>query len=203
MQTSLMNNMSKNNKYSCLTVNELKAICKKREIKGHYKLNKSELVSKLLELDNYSLKQIDDFEFQPIIKKSKYKILNKLIESKKLIILSKIKDINGNFILHNADTGFVFLNTEERKNKPENYIVIGFLDSKLHVLPLTKEQILICKEWNFDYNMPENISEKDDETFENDELNYITAKINNQDTINEDDDEHDYDDIPNYEELLI
>jgi hypothetical protein len=63
----------------------------------------------------------------------------------------------------------------------------------------------LCKELNFEYIIPENISEKDDETtFENDELNDITSKINNMDADCVDDDyDEEYDDIPNYDEILI
>lgn len=190
-------NMSKI-KYNGVTVVELRALCKKRDIKGHYKMNKQELISALLESDNCAIKHcVDDSEFQPVIKKTKYKILNKLIESKKLIILSKIKDSDGKQILYDTNTHFVFTNIEDRKNKPENYIVIGFLTPELRVIQLTKNQILLCKEYNYEYHLPENISEKnDDENFENDELLSITNKFENCD---DDEDEN----IPNYSELLI
>ena len=119
------------------------------------------------------------------------------MESKKLIILTKTKDSHGMQILYNSDTNFVFVNIEDRKNKPEHHIVVGVLVlPEMTILPLTKQHILQCRELNFEYTLPENISEKDDEKFESDELLSAIKMMCG----GEDDDD---DTIPNYDELLI
>lgn len=186
--------------YNNLTVPELRSMCKKRDLKGLSKLKKLELVTLLLQSDNKHCDgggdDGDDGEFQPIIKKTRFKILNQLMESKKLIILTKTKDSHGMQILYNSDTNFVFVNIEDRKNKPEHHIVVGVLTPDLNILPLTKQHILQCRELNFEYTLPENISEKDDEKFESDELLSAIKMMCGGD----DDDD---DTIPNYDELLI
>lgn len=191
--------------YNNLTVPELRSMCKKRDMKGLSKLKKLELVTILLQSDNKhgggssGGDDGDDGEFQPIIKKTRFKILNKLMESKKLIILTKTKDSRGMQILYNSDTNFVFVNIEDRKNKPEHHIVVGVLVlPEMTILPLTKEHVLLCRELNFEYTLPENISEKDNETFESDELLSAIKKCGHS---NDDDDDDDT--IPNYDELLI
>ncbi len=189
--------------YNNLTVLELRSMCKKRDIKGLSKLKKLELVTVLLQSDNKhgcggGGDDGDDGEFQPIIKKTRFKILNQLMESKKLIILTKTKDSRGMQILYNSDTNFVFVNIEDRKNKPEHHIVVGVLTPDLNILPLTKQHILQCRELNFEYTLPENISEKDDEKFESDELLSAIKKC-----AHSNDDDDDDDTIPNYDELLI
>lgn len=200
MRENFTDTMSKID-YNNLTVPELRSMCKKRDMKGLSKLKKLELVTLLLQSDNKHCSGggddgDDGDEFQPIIKKTRFKILNKLIESKKLIVLTKTKDSRGMQILYNSDTNFVFVNIEDRKNKPEHHIVVGVLVlPELTIQPLTKQHILMCRELNFDYNLPENISEKDDEKFESDELlSAIKMRAH-------DDDEDDT--IPNYDELLI
>lgn len=186
--------------YDAMTVKELKLLCKKYDIKGCSSMTKSKLVSHL----NHVLKSSeegDDLNIKPsysYIKKTPHKILNTLIENKKLILLQKFKDKSGNWILYHVDTLLVFANMSDKKT--DNYIAIGYLNEQHQVYPLTKDHIYICKEWNFDYILPENLSLTEADTFQNSELQDIIENVNNiiDDLDNEDDEEF----IPNYDDVF-
>lgn len=175
-----------------MTVRDLHSLCKKYNVKGHYKMSKSELVSILVEIDS------DDSSFLHPLKK-KQKVLNQLVENKKLILLQKIKDKDGNFILYHTDTLLVFSNFQEKR--VDNYIVIGYLNETHQVVPLTKEHIYLCKEWNFNYILPENLSNIEDDSFQNDELDELMKlESNNNNAGDSDDDEDEF--LPNYDDIL-
>jgi predicted nucleic acid-binding protein len=161
-------------------------------------MSKSELVLKLKEING---SESDDGSYSYInnFKKSPYKVLNKLVENKKLILLQKIKDKNDNLILYHTDTLLVFANFEEKKI--DNYIAIGYLNELHQVTQLTKEHVYLCKEWNFDYILPENLANQDDNSFQNDELDELVNKYTAKSDVEDDDDDND--NLPNYEEILI
>ncbi len=184
-------------KYDSMTLRDLRSLCKKHNVKGNYKMSKSELVLKLKEIDG---SESDDgsYSYTINVKKSPYKILNKLVENKKLILLQKIKDKNNNLILYHADTLLVFANFEEKKM--DNYTVIGYLNELHQVTQLTKEHVYLCKEWNFDYILPENLANQDDNSFQNDELDELVNFTSKSDVEDCDDDN---DNLPNYDEILI
>lgn len=140
--------------YSSLKVDELRALCKKRNIRGVYKLPKKELVNKLLTWEDADISDEYKPTFTPIVR-TKYPILNHLVEKKKLILLQKCIGKQGQPILYHNDTSLVFATSVEKKiNK---YTVIGRFDEQRCVLPLDKSSIELCKEWDFEYVLPENL----------------------------------------------
>jgi hypothetical protein len=187
--------------YSSLTASELKLLCKKNGIKGYSKLKKDEL---LKTLNNYSgtglatcfeLKNNDSTKTS---KKGHKKILQHLLNSKQIILLQRIKTASSNVVLYHPTTTLVFNEVELKKNHV--YIVTGYLTPELKVLPITKDLISVCKEWKFEYELPENISTIDptrEHKLEDDELDNILYKTG----IN-DDEEDEFDEIiPNYDDL--
>lgn len=179
-------------KYDFMTLRDLRSLCKKHNVKGNYKMSKSELVLKLKKIDG---SESDDTSYINNFKKSSYKVLNSLVENKKLILLQKIKDKNNNLILYHVDTLLVFANFEEKKI--DNYTVIGYLNELHQVTQLTKEHVYLCKEWNFDYILPENLANLDDNSFQNDELDELVNNYTSNSDIEDDDN------LPNYHEILI
>lgn len=193
--------------YNAYTGTELKLICKKEGIKGYSKLKKDELV-KLLSTgtfatnNNNSIKKY--FEFDQTIKSSgtkrgSKKVLQYLVNSKKIVLLQRIKDATGHVVIYHPTTRFVFNEEDLKRGQSQRFSVIGYLSDDLRVTSLTKELIYNCKEWNFEYHLPENISTVDptkDDNLEDDELDRLLYKTD----INDDDDEED-DVYPNYEDL--
>jgi hypothetical protein len=186
--------------YSSLNLNELKSMCKKREIKGYSRLNKGDLV-KLLEKDGTGL--ADCFEVKqtvknPNTKRGSKKILTHLVNSRQIVLLQRIKNALSNVILYHPTTNFVF--NESSVKKDVSFTVIGYLTQDLNVLPLTKDMIHTCKAWNFDYILPENISYIDPtrelnlEDQELDDLLYKTGMHN-------EDDELEDEMYPNYNDM--
>lgn len=204
--TKYMTNPSKSYakpNYSSLTLSELKLLCKKNGIKGYSKLKKDEL---LKTLENYNgtglatcfeLKQNSTNVFKINTKKEPKKILQHLLNSKHIILLQRIKTASSNVVLYHPTTNLVFNEIELKKN--HIYVVIGCLSPDLKLQPLTKDLIRVCKEWKFDYELPENISTLDptsEHKLEDNELDNILYKTG----IEDDDDE--FDEIyPNYDEL--
>lgn len=182
--------------YSSLTLSELKLLCKKNGIKGYSKLKKDEILKKLSGTGLatcFELKQNNTHG----LKKDTKRILQHLLNSKQIILLQRIKTSSSNVVLYHPTTNFVFNEVELKKN--HGYIVIGYLTPDLNVLPLTKELIHVCKEWKFEYELPENISTVDptrEHKLEDDELDNILYKTG----IEDDDDE--FDEVyPNYDDL--
>lgn len=178
--------------YDTMKLADLKLLAKKHNIKRYSTMKKGELVS---HLKSQLGKNIDGDEFTIHFKKSPYKILNQLIENKKLIILQKCKDKTGNWILYHPDTLIVFVNVDMKKS--DHYIAVGYLNESI-VLPLTKEHVYTCKDWNFDYALPENLTTNDIDSFQNMELEEIVNKVN----IDDDDDEEEDEYLPNYDDLF-
>jgi hypothetical protein len=177
--------------YDTMKLADLKLLAKKHDIKRYSTMKKGELVSLL---KTHLGKNIDGDEFTIHFKKSPFKILNQLIENKKLIVLQKCRDKNGEWILYHPDTLIVFVNVDVKKS--DHYIAVGYLNESI-TLPLTKDHVYLCKEWNFDYALPENLTTNDIDSFQNIELEEIVNKVNGDE---EDDDEDEY--LPNYEEIL-
>ena len=193
-------NPEKKSMYSSLTTNELKLMCKKNGIKGYSKLKKDEIV-KLLDKNGgtglatcFELKQTVK---NPNTKKKSKKVLEHLVNSKQIILLQRIKNAKSNVILYHPTTNLVFNETEVKKS--HHFVVTGYLTNDLNVLPITKDIIEICKEWKFDYILPENISTVDptrEHKLEDDELDNILYK-----TGIEDDDDLEDEVYPNYDDL--
>lgn len=183
--------------YSSLTLSELKLLCKKNGIKGYSKLKKDELL-KILENYNGSTGLATCFELKTTSsKKGHKKILQHLVNSKQIILLQRIRTASSNVVLYHPTTTLVFDEIELKKKHV--YIVTGYLTPELKVLPITKDLIDVCKEWKFEYELPENISTIDptrDNKLEDDELDNILYKTG----IEDDDDEFD-EVIPNYDDL--
>jgi len=186
--------------YSSLNLNELKSMCKKREIKGYSRLNKGEIV-KLLEKDGTGLANC--FELKqtvknPNVKRGPKKILTHLVNSKQIILLQRIKNASSNVILYHPTTNFVFNESEVKKD--HSFTVVGYLAQDLHILPLTKDMIHTCKEWKFDYILPENISYVDptrELKLEDTELDDLLYKTGIEDEYDELEDEI----YPNYDDM--
>lgn len=187
--------------YAALNLHELKMICKKNNLKGYSKMRKDEIVN-LLNKSGTGL--LNCFELKTTIKntnvkKQPYKVLDYLVNSKQIVLLQRIKTKSSNVVVYHPTTKFVF-NEEvaKRGQSSSKFNVIGYLTEDLNVLPITKDMINLCKEWKFDYTLPENISTieigKEDklEDYELDNILYKTGI---------DDDEEDEEDYPNYDEL--
>lgn len=184
--------------YDTMTVKDLKLLCKKYDVKGYSTMKKSQLVSQLNSCAGKKLESEDgEHDFTIHFKKSPYKILNQLVENKKLIVLQKFRDKGGNWVLYHVDTLLVFTNLDEKKS--DSYIAIGYLNELRQIFPLTKEHVYICKEWNFDYALPENLSSNEIDSFQNIELEEIVNNVNKMEDY-DDDEEDEY--LPNYDELL-
>ncbi len=193
--------------YSSLTLSELKLLCKKNGIKGYSKLKKDELLKMLQNYNGTGLATC--FELQGTSttttttkthsKKNHRKILHHLLNSKQIILLQRIKTASSNVVLYHPTTNLVFNEVELKKNHV--YIVIGYLTPDLKVLQLTKDLINVCKEWNFEYSLPENISTVDptrEHKLDDDELDNILYKTG----ICDDDEDDVFDEIiPNYDDL--
>jgi len=189
--------------YSSLTASELKLLCKKNGIKGYSKLKKDELLKTLnnyngtglatcFELKNNTSTTITTSKS----KKGPKKILQHLVNSKQIILLQRIKTASSNVVLYHPTTTLVFNEVELKKNHV--YIVTGYLTPDLKVLPITKDLINICKEWKFEYDLPENISTIDptrEHKLEDDELDNILYKTGIED------EEDDFEVIPDYDDL--
>lgn len=208
--TKYMNNLPKScakSSYSSLTMNELKLLCKKNGLTGYSRLKKDELVTFLDKNSGVGL--VTCFELKKDVKKGNKtndnskskrnhpsKILQYLVNTKQIILLQRIKDAKSNIILYHPTTNLVFNEIELKKTN--NYIVVGYLTQNLEVLPITKDMINVCKQWNFEYILPENISTIDpnkEHKLEDNELDNILYKTG----IIDDDD--DVEVIPNYDDL--
>lgn len=188
--------------YAALNVHELKMLCKKNNVKGYSKMRKDEIVN-LLNKNGTGL--LNCFELKTTIKntnvkKQPYKVLDYLVNSKQIVLLQRIKTKSLNVVVYHPTTRFVF-NEEIVKKGQQKFNVIGYLTEELTVSPITKDMINVCKEWKFDYTLPENISTieigKEDklEDYELDNILYKTG------ILDDDDDGDEEEDYPNYEEL--
>jgi Rho termination factor, N-terminal domain len=186
--------------YSALNLHELKLLCKKNNLKGYSKMRKDEIVN-LLNKNGTGL--LNCFELKTTIKntnvkKQPYKVLDYLVNSKQIVLLQRIKTKSSNVVVYHPTTRFVF-NEEVVKKNQQKFNVIGYLTEDLNVLPITKDMISMCKEWKFDYTLPENISTIEigrEDKLEDYELDNILYKTG---TYNYDEDEEE--DYPNYDEL--
>lgn len=187
-------------KYCDLSVNELKVLCKKNGIRGYSKLVKKNLI----EILTKTVTTIDSFELdikKPTQKHCNSNILNHLVSNKRLILLQNVKTSVGNVVTYHPTTRFIFQEDDISKTNKQ-FTVIGYLSDTLEVLSLTKDMIITCNDWNFDYCLPENISNKRDcETkLNDDELDkLLSANYHTHDDADDDDDDF----IPNYDEILI
>lgn len=185
--------------YSSLTLSELKLLCKKNGIKGYSKLKKDELLKTLQNYNGTGLATCFELKSTKTnSKKDPKKILQHLLNSKQVILLQRIKTATSNVVLYHPTTTLVFNEIELKKNHV--YIVTGYLTHDLKVLQLTKDLINVCKEWNFEYDLPENISTVDptrEHKLEDDELDNILYKTG---ICDDDDDEFD-EMYPNYDDL--
>lgn len=185
--------------YSELSVNELKVLCKKYGLRGYSKLTKKDLVKILSNSQHISTSF--ELDIKPSVKQCKSNILNHLITNKKIILLQTIKTLpNDITVTYHPTTRFVFKEEEVSKYN-KNFVVIGYLTDDLTVISLTKEMLYTCHEWNFDYCLPENISDKQEcETrLNDDELDKLL--MSSKDVNDDFDDDDDF--IPNYDEILI
>lgn len=209
MQANDYNQSSMPPRMEMLTLPELKLLCKKHGIKGYSKLAKNDLIYTIHKHQLATTTITDKFftnktSSKPETKKSKSKtkqnILSKLIDSKQLVLLEHVS-ISGTSVIFHSSTRFVFDFNEVSKV----YTAIGYLTDDMRVIPLSKSMIDTCKEWRFEYTLPENMSAKVDQTEnedgstfnENDELDVLLKEALDLD--NDDDDEY----IPNYDELFV
>lgn len=196
--------------YAALNLHELKMLCKKNNLKGYSKMRKDEIVN-LLNKNGTGL--LNCFELKTTIKntnikKQPYKVLDYLVNSKQIVLLQRIKTKSLHVVVYHPTTRFVF-NEEIVKKSQQKFKVIGYLTDELNVLPITKDMINVCKEWKFDYTMPENISTIEigrEDKLEDYELDNILYKTGIHTHVHEEDeyeeDEYDEEDYPNYEELF-
>ena len=163
---------------TCSTA-ELKAICKSKKLKKYSKLKKIELIGFILN------KNVDDVKpITPKKKAKKKKAEPKVTQVVKNVIPKSIE------IRRNDNGDYMHVPTKLVFHKETKQVVGKYEEGKEGFKQLTLEDVETCKQYNFSYELPENLigndvnkgkskKEEDDAAFEK---SYVDAILNHSDS---------------------
>lgn len=153
-----------------ITVVELRKLCKERNIKGISKLKKDELLELLnmkegSESDKNENIENDIVSAKTITKKpkkgKKENCLDRIAKRKPTLTIEKWDDK----YYWNKETRIIFDNrivnnlTARKKSDRQFVLAIGYVDENDVVKPLDQDTIYLCKEYNFNYKIPDIIGD--------------------------------------------